>query len=160
MWGTIGCYQHSVLTCAFYVDACHRGSKKSSEVAGELLTTFKGFHLQQQCSKPAVTIKHWCELSRTLLVSNYANSIQETQHPVFLLTSMDLMVFRLWSSLPTTLVHPCSAMTPRKTESGEKNPSKPRITYNEYLGIALMCDLGQAGSPLFGASLSHHVSFE
>lgn len=108
---------------------------------------FKGFQLQQQCSKPPVTIKHWCELFRILLISNYPNSMQETWHPVFLLTSMDLMFFRLWSSPSTTLIHPCSAMTPRKTESGKETP-KPRKISNEYLVVDLMCDVGKQALPL------------
>lgn len=73
---------------------------------------------------------------------------------------MDLMVFRLWSSPSTTLIYPCSAMTPRRERNREKETPTPRINYDEYSVIALMCDPEQAGSLLFGASLSHHVLFE
>lgn len=145
------------LLSAFCFDACHRGGRKSSEVAGELLNalqriSFAAAMFQTSSHHQALM---WA-LFRTLLISNYPNPIQETWHSVFLLTSMDLMVLRLWSLPSTTLIHPCSAMAPRKTESEKETPN-PRITYNKYLVIALMCDLEQAGSPLFGASLSHHV---
>lgn len=60
-----------------------------------------------------------------------------------------------------TLYHPyISLFSHDIKEDREKETPKPRKIYNEYLVVALMCDLGQAGSPLFGASLSHHMLFE
>lgn len=74
---------------------CHRGGRKSPEVAGEPLNTLQRISFAAAMFQTSSHHQHWCELFRTLLISNYPNSIQETWHPVFLLTSMDLMVFRL-----------------------------------------------------------------
>lgn len=60
-----------------------------------------------------------------------------------------------------TIYHPHISLLSHDTkEDREKETPTPRINYNEYLVIALMCDPGQAGSLLFGASLSHHMLFE
>lgn len=137
------------------------------EVAGMLLIKqHKRFHLlqQQQCSKRSATIKHQQQIplqgtvDQKVFQTNYPSSTQETWHPVFLLSYMDLMVFSKWPLPSTTLTCHRSTMTPRKTESGRETQQLRIIISEYYAVIDLMRDLGQAPSPL-GISLFPYVSF-
>lgn len=70
-----------------------------------------------------------------------------------------LVVFSSWPLPSTALIDHCSAVTPRKAESG-KEIQKLRIIFSEHeSGTDLMCDLGQPRSPL-SVSLPPRVSFE